>query len=58
MTSILQMVRIANVEYLGYSEIQLDFLEYYGGKETEKIQLVMKDSQGESVYIQMMYRPT
>ncbi|KAJ3318153.1 Intersectin 1 (SH3 domain protein) [Boothiomyces sp. JEL0866] len=45
-------------EYLGHSEIQLDFLEYYGGKETEKIQLVMKDGQGESVYIQMMYRPT
>ncbi|KAJ3270432.1 Intersectin 1 (SH3 domain protein) [Terramyces sp. JEL0728] len=45
-------------EYLGHSEIQLDFLEYYGGKETEKIQLNMKDGQGESVYIQMMYRPT
>ncbi|KAI8901879.1 hypothetical protein BC833DRAFT_617246 [Globomyces pollinis-pini] len=44
-------------EYLGSSEIQLDFLEYYGGKETELIQLALKNGGYESISIKLMYRP-
>jgi hypothetical protein len=42
--------------YLGQAEIQLDFLEYYGGKETELIQLPMKDGVFEKIDIKLVYR--
>jgi hypothetical protein len=43
-------------EYLGQAEIQLDFLEYYGGRETEVIMLKMKDGGFEKISIKMTYR--
>lgn len=43
-------------EYLGEASIQLDFLEYYNGKETEKISLNLGDAKSGSVVIQMAYR--
>jgi len=32
-----------NTEYLGKAEIGLHFLEHYGGNETDKIKLQLKD---------------
>ena len=42
--------------YLGQAELALDFLEYYGGRETEIIQLVLKDVPSGIVFIQLQYR--
>jgi hypothetical protein len=44
--------------YLGQAEIQLDFLEYYAGNQTEVIKLDLKDGGYESITIKMVYRPT
>jgi hypothetical protein len=46
------------VEYLGEGSIQLDFLEYYAGKQTENIKLHLKDGGYECISIKMMYKPT
>ncbi|KAJ3030647.1 hypothetical protein HDV00_008758 [Rhizophlyctis rosea] len=45
-------------DYLGQAEIALDFLEYYGGKETERITLELKDVRSGSVVVQLAYRPS
>jgi hypothetical protein len=45
------------IAYLGQAEIQLDFLEYYGGKETEVIQLPMKDGNFATIDLKLVYRP-
>ncbi|EPZ31817.1 Intersectin-1 like protein [Rozella allomycis CSF55] len=44
--------------YLGQCEIQLDFLEYYGEKETEIIELSLKDVPKGSLLIQLQYHST
>ncbi|KAJ3337239.1 Intersectin 1 (SH3 domain protein), partial [Kappamyces sp. JEL0680] len=44
--------------YLGQAEIQLDFLEYYAGKQTEVIKLSLKDGGYEHLSIKMVYKPT
>ncbi|KAJ3288737.1 Intersectin 1 (SH3 domain protein) [Borealophlyctis nickersoniae] len=43
-------------DYLGQAEIQLDFLEYYRGKETERITLELKDVKCGVVVVQLVYR--
>lgn len=40
---------------MGQAEINLNFLEYYGGKETEKIELNLNEG-GLSVILKMIYR--
>ncbi|KAI8915202.1 hypothetical protein DFJ77DRAFT_359259 [Powellomyces hirtus] len=43
-------------DYLGQAEIGLDFLEYYGEKETEPITLGLRDVAGGSVVLRLAYR--
>lgn len=43
------------IEYIGETSIQLDFLEYYGTKETEPITLKLKEDSG-SVILQLAFR--
>ncbi|KAJ3050644.1 hypothetical protein HK097_008351 [Rhizophlyctis rosea] len=50
--------RYSQDDYLGQAEIALDFLEYYGGRETERINLELKDVRGGSVVVQLAYRPS
>lgn len=45
-------------EVLGHATINLDLLEYYGEKETEKITLNLQQNPSASVVIQMSYRTT
>jgi hypothetical protein len=49
--------RYSKDEYMGQVSIQLDFLEYYNGKETEKMTLDLKDAKGGMIVLQMAYRP-
>jgi hypothetical protein len=45
------------LEYLGHAEIQLDFLEYYGERETEMINLAIKDGDlFHQLDIKLLYR--
>ncbi|KNC97059.1 uncharacterized protein SPPG_07456 [Spizellomyces punctatus DAOM BR117] len=50
--------RYSQDDYLGQAELALDFLEYYGEKETEPITLGLRDVASGSVVIRLMYRKT
>ncbi|KAJ1342866.1 hypothetical protein BSLG_002525 [Batrachochytrium salamandrivorans] len=43
-------------EYLGQAQIQMDILEYYGGKATEVITLDLRDASQGKIEVQLMYR--
>jgi hypothetical protein len=43
-------------DYLGQSEIDLNFLEYYGEKETEDIHLKLLDASSGDVVLSMSYK--
>jgi Ca2+-dependent lipid-binding protein len=49
--------RYSKDEYIGEASIQLDFLEYYNGKETEKISLELKDVKHGFMVVQLAYKP-
>ncbi|KAI8903624.1 hypothetical protein EDD86DRAFT_214877 [Gorgonomyces haynaldii] len=42
--------------YLGQAQVQLDILEYYGGKETEKMELQLKDVDQGKMILSLLYR--
>ncbi|KAI9099787.1 Dbl homology domain-containing protein [Phlyctochytrium arcticum] len=54
--SIYNYDRYSQDDYLGQAEVALDFLEYYGEKETEPITLGLRDVSSGSVVIRLAYR--
>ncbi|KAJ3081326.1 hypothetical protein HK102_002430 [Quaeritorhiza haematococci] len=54
--SIFNYDKYSQDDYLGSAEVQLDFLEYYGGRETEKMTLKLRDVPRGEVVLQMAYR--
>jgi hypothetical protein len=43
--------------YIGHAELSLDFLEYYNGRETERMEISLIDSPQSLLILQLMYRP-
>lgn len=48
--------KYAKDEYIGQAEVQMDILEYYVGKPTEKMSLQLRDATQGEIVVQMLYR--